>query len=234
MSETSVSPTPRTSLLPEWFNMEPGQALIADEIAALETLVPDQFYRVGLQFGLSHRPLMQDLNVEQAIYCDTGNKVGPGSENNVIALPESLPLSDSSVDIVLMLHTLDYCEDPHRVLREVSQILSPEGVVVLTGFHPYSLWGARRRFKKCRPPYNARFISRDVIQDRLELLGFQALTGCMLNYQLPQMNEQWRERLKWMNKMGDRWWPTLGAVYVLVMQKKILCAQLKFLTKKQK
>ncbi len=221
MSASSASLFPPASVLPDWFNSDSGKALIFDEVAALETLVPDQFYRVGLQFGLNEQTLMSSMNVEQAIYCDSGLPEGLSPMSNVLALPEALPLADSSVDLALMLHTLDYCEDPHRVLREVSQALSPEGVLVLTGFHPYSWWGAKRRLSKNKPPFNARFISRKVIQDRLELLGFRPLTGCMVNYLLPQMNAQWRSRLEWMNKMGDRWWPTLGAVYVLVVQKKI-------------
>lgn len=55
----------------------------------------------------------------------------------------------------------------------------------------------------------------------MALLGFQPLTGCMLNYQLPQLSSNWRRRLGWMNQMGDRWWPGLGAVYLLVFRKKV-------------
>ena len=221
MSKTNLTLIPHNPILPGWFSSESGRALLTDQNNSLHTLVPDQFYRVGLQYGLNDRAMLSDLNVEREIYCDAGAIDGADSVNNVIALPESLPLADSSVDIVLMMHTLDYCQDPHRVLREISQILSPEGVLVLTGFHPFSLWGARRRFSKKNPPFNARFISRGVVQDRLELLGFKPLTGCMINYQLAHLNSQWRDRLDWMNKVGDRWWPTLGAVYVLVVQKKI-------------
>ena len=221
MPETNASPLPRRSILSSWFSSEPGQALIAGQKAALDTLVPDQFYRVGMQFGLNDHPTMLEMNVEQAIYCDIGRAFEAEAANSVVALPEALPLADSSVDLALLFHTLDFCDNPHRVLREVSQVLSPEGVLVLTGFHPFSLWGAERYINKKRAPFDARFISRSVVQGWLELLGFQSLTGRMLNYQLPQLNESWRNRLEWMNKMGDRWWPTLGAVYILVVQKKI-------------
>lgn len=221
MSKIGISPIPRSSILPEWFNSEPGRSLISEQKELLVKLVPDQFYRVGLQFGLNNHALLSDMNVEREIYCDMGVRERAGSVNNVIALPESLPLADGAADIVLLIHTLDYCKDPHRVLREVSQVLSPEGVLVLTGFHPFSLWGVRHRFGKKQAPFDARFISRIVVQDRLELLGFQSLTGCMLNYQPPRLNKRWRGRLDWMNKVGDRWWPTMGAVYMLVVQKKI-------------
>ena len=221
MSRVSHPVMPDRAILPEWFQGDAGQALIGEEIKALPALIPEQFYRVGLQYGLNEQPLLRDCNVELAVYCDTGCTDRERSANNVLALPEALPLAESSVDIAMLLHTLDYCENPHGVLREVSQVLSPEGVLVLTGFHPYSLWGAERVIRRSRPPHEARFISRKVVQDWLELLGFQSLTGCMLNYQFSSLNASWRKRLGWMNRAGDRWWPTLGAVYVLVVQKKM-------------
>jgi len=221
MSETSTSFVHFSTILPDWFDSNAGQALIDEEIANFNTLVPDQFYRVGLQLGLNNRSLLTGLNVDQAVYCDSALPKGQLTSCSVLSLPEALPFADSSIDLALLPHTLDYCEDPHRVLREISQVLSPEGILVMTGFHPFSLWGVKRRLNKKHAPFDARFVSRGVIQDRLELLGFEPLTGCMLNYRLPQLNATWRDRLGWMDKMGDRWWPTLGAVYVLVVQKKI-------------
>ena len=221
MTRVADSLTPDRAILPDWFQGDAGQALLSEEIAALPALIPEQFYHVGLQFGLNEQPLLGECNVDLAVYCDTGCMGGDHSANNVIASPEALPLAENSVDIAILLHTLDYCENPHDVLREVAQVLSPEGVLVLTGFHPYSLWGAERALRRGRPPFDARFISRKVVQDWLELLGFKPLTGCVLNYQLSTLNAGWRKRLAWMNRVGDRWWPTLGAVYALVVQKKM-------------
>ncbi len=212
---------PRASLLPRWFDSEQGRALIEEECAALKTLVPDQFYRVALQVGLNNRTVMRDLSIEQAIYCDTVDMDDGEKADRVIALPEALPFAEGSVDLGFLFHTLDYCDDPHRVLREISQILTHQGVLVVSGFHPYSLWGARRLMNQKQAPYDGRFISSAVLQDWLELLGFQTLTACMLNYQFPDLKPRWRRHLKWMNSAGDRWWPTLGAVYVLVVKKQL-------------
>ena len=221
MGESMSALLSNTSLLPEWFDSEQGRALIAEECVALKTLVPDQFYRVALQLGLNDRTVMRDLSVEQAVYCDTASVNDGEAGDRVIALPEALPFAEASIDLGVLFHTLDYCDDPHRVLREVSQTLTHQGVLVVCGFHPYSLWGARRRANPEVAPFNGRFISRAVLQDWLELLGFQTVTACMVNYQLPQLNSKWRARLRWMNRAGDRWWPTLGAVYVLVVKKQL-------------
>lgn len=221
MSRTTVPHSLLSPLLPAWFETEQGRALLETQKDALPRLIPDQFYRIALQYGLSHDTLLQGLNVDQAIICDRGISRGVETKDRVIALPEALPLAESSVDLALMLHTLDYCDDPHRVLREVAQVLSPEGVLVLSGFHPFSLWGLQRKIAAQQPPLDARFIPRAVVQDRLALLGFQPVSGVVLNYQLPRLNSRWRQRLDWMNHAGDRWWPTLGAVYVLVMRKQV-------------
>ena len=206
-------------ILPAWFEAQAGQALLAEQVDALDRLIPDQFYRVGLQYGFTSQPVLSQQNIEYAIYCD--RIVQAESVTNVVALPEALPLAESSVDLALLFHTLDYCNNPHRTLREISQLISPEGVIVLTGFHPYSLWGARQKLGAKNAPFDARFVARAQVQDWFELLGFQALTGCMINYQFAQLNTRWREKLGFMNKLGDRWWPTLGAVYMLVVKKKV-------------
>lgn len=211
----------KLSLLPEWFDSEQGRALISEECAALKTLVPDQFYKVALQLGLNDCTVMQDFSVDQVIYCDAADVRHNQVSDSVIALPEALPFAEASVDLGVLFHTLDYCDDPHRALREISQVLTHQGVLVISGFHPYSLWGARRRLNQKKSPFHGRFISRSVLQGWLELLGFQTVTGCIVNYQFPHLNPQWRARLGWMNNAGDRWWPTLGAVYVLVVKKQL-------------
>ncbi len=206
--------TPKT-LLPNWFNTDTGKALLAQQIAALPGLIPDQFYPAGVQVGAASIDFMQKFNVERTL------KIDRALPADVIAVPEALPLSEHSADLALLLHTLDYCDDPHHALREISQIMRPEGVLLISGFHPYSLWGLRRRLGAKTAPFDARYLPRHVVQDWLELLGFQTLTARVVNYQLPHLEAKWRERLKFMDEMGDRWWPTLGAVYVLVVQKKV-------------
>ena len=206
-------------ILPSWFASEAGRALLAEQFDAMDNLIPDQVYECGWQYGLTRKPLLAQLNIEYSVYCDCA--IEADSVTNVVALPEALPLPENSVDLALLFHTLDYCHNPHRVLREVSQLMSPEGVIVLSGFHPFSLWGARQKLGSKEVPFDARFISRSQVQDWFALLGFQSLTGCMINYQFAQLNEHWRGKLAFMNKLGDRWWPTLGTVYILVVKKKV-------------
>lgn len=211
----------QAEILPTWFSTQAGQLLLDQQQTALKTLIPDQFYALGLQWGYAYQSTIEGLNIEQLYYADRALS-GEPLKNQVVALPEALPFVENSLDIAIMAHTLDYCDNPHHALREIAQALSPEGILVLTGFHPYSLWGLRQRLSKKGPPFDARFISRNKLQDWLALLGFQTVSACMLNYQPPALNTTWRNKLNFMDKMGDRWWPTLGAVHVLVVRKRVL------------
>jgi ubiquinone/menaquinone biosynthesis C-methylase UbiE len=59
----------------------------------------------------------------------------------VRALPYELPLESASVDAVLLPHTLDFCAEAHRVLREVERVLIPEGRLMIFCFNPLSPGG---------------------------------------------------------------------------------------------
>lgn len=52
---------------------------------------------------------------------------------------ESLPLADSSVDLICSSLTLHWCNDLDRVLRELRRVLAPGGLLMLTTLGPDTL-----------------------------------------------------------------------------------------------
>jgi SAM-dependent methyltransferase len=74
---------------------------------------------------------------------------------------------------VLLPHVLEFSDNPHQVLREVSRILMPEGHVVVSGFNPWSLWGARSVLGADRGefPWRGQFMAARL--GRMALLGFE-------------------------------------------------------------
>ena len=44
----------------------------------------------------------------------------------------------------------------------------------------------------------------------------------MLYYRPPVSKETTMERLRFLDKAGDRWWPMAGAVYLLVAKKRVV------------
>jgi len=104
-------------------------------------------------------------------------------------------------------------------------VLRPEGHVVILGFNPMSLWGFRRLTAR-RPrvaPWCGKFFRLSRIKDWLALLDFETTHGTMLYYRPPLRNEGFMHRLHFLDKMGDRWWPMMAGVYLVVAKKRVVC-----------
>ena len=54
------------------------------------------------------------------------------------------------------------------------------------------------------------------------LLDFETMHGSMLYYRPPLRNEGFMQRLHFLDKIGDRWWPMMAAVYLLVAKKRVV------------
>jgi hypothetical protein len=115
---------------------------------------------------------------------------------------------------------LEFSDEPHQLLRDSKEILVSGGHLVIMGFNPYSFWGLRKLFSRSRAPWNGHNISVYKIRDWLSLLDFQVTGGMMLYYSPVIQNQKFRRRFKFMEDAGDRWWPMLGSVYLLVAQKR--------------
>jgi SAM-dependent methyltransferase len=156
---------------------------------------------------------------------------------------DALPFPAQSLDLVVLPHTLEMARDAHHTLREVERVLVPEGRVVVIGFNPTSLWGLRQRFGRLGgslglgslflPEANS-LIGYWRLRDWLKLLSFEIEAGRFGCYRPALHSQKWMDRLAWMDKTGDRWWPVLGAVYMLVAVKRVRGMRLIGLARKKK
>jgi len=205
----------------EWFDTPLGRSLEAFEANRLRSVLPNLFGTVAVQVGrLGRLDLMDSCNAPTRIVMDLDSRV---DRVNVRALPEALPFDSGSVDILILPHALDFCDRPHKVLREVARVLSPEGHVIVFGFNPMSLWGVRRLATR-RPrqaPWCGNFFRLSRVKDWLSLLELDLTHGSMLFYRPPLMAEGLMERLLFLDKMGDRWWPLMAGVYLVVAKKRV-------------
>lgn len=220
-----------------WFDTPLGRSLQAVEAHRLRDVLPSLYGTVGLQLGRVGKLDLLDACVAPArIVLDEA--AAPPRPNRQIeqaltgartaavrALPEALPFDARSIDVAILPHTLDFAEDPHQVLREVNRVLSPEGHVVILGFNPLSLWGLRRLLAarpRPRPvPWSANFLRLPRLRDWLALLDFELTHGSMLYYRPPVQGESLMDRLYFLEKAGDRWWPMMAAVYLVVAKKRV-------------
>ncbi|EHC41247.1 SAM-dependent methyltransferase [Salmonella enterica subsp. enterica serovar Adelaide str. A4-669] len=88
--------------------------------------------------------LSAEINSEACAVSHQVNVSSQGSPMQVLADPLHLPFADKSVDVCLLAHTLPWCTDPHRLLREADRVLIDDGWLVISGFNPLSLMGLRK------------------------------------------------------------------------------------------
>ena len=240
----------------DWLETPPGAYLLNWESTQFDQTVSDIFGYHALQLGLPAldallvnrmphkwlalegappRPAMlidAAAEAKAPAYASDGTTSAARSSRKVAFLTDSgaLPFPESSLDLVLLPHTLELGADPHATLREVQRVLVPEGRVVISGFNPVSLWGLgqkQRRLFKSRgtglPDLSAvnEWIGYWRLRDWLRLLDFEvesAQFGCYL----PALSSQaWIHRFRWMDAAGRRWWPIFGAVYFVAAVKRV-------------
>ncbi|MBI3899390.1 MAG: methyltransferase domain-containing protein [Gammaproteobacteria bacterium] len=217
-----------------WFDSPLGRSLQAVEAHRLRTILPSLYGTIALQLGRIGKLDLLDASVaptrimldqdgpQQYKNCPVEQMLTGSRTSLVLGETDALPLDERSIDLALLPHTLDFCDDPHPVLREVSRVLRPEGHVVILGFNNMSLWGVRRLLAR-RPksaPWCGHFFSLARVKDWLGLLDFECTHGSMLYYRPPLRRESARDRLYFLEKAGDRWWPMMAAVYMVVAKKR--------------
>jgi SAM-dependent methyltransferase len=196
---------------PAWYETDLGAYLVRRERAFFDAEVADLFGFHAIQLGLPECHFLEANRMPCRVIAGLDGDVG-------VALDFcELPFATGSVDLVVLPHTLESSANPHQVLREVQRVLMPEGHVVISGFNPWSLWGAARLWRRGHGefPWDNQFIGLSRLKDWLALLGFESQAGRMAAYAPPCRNQKWLHRWRFMEFAGDRWWPFAGGLYFL-------------------
>lgn len=207
-----------------WYTRYVGKTLRKLERRALVPVLNTLFGYHAVQVGtLLGDDLLSSSRIPHRIVMDPDKT--KDTHSSVYAYPDALPISTDSVDLVVLPHTLEFERTPHEILREVDRILIPEGHVVIMGFNPWSLWGLtsliRKRKNRKTPPWCGSFLTLTRIKDWLALLGFEVVEVKMMFYRPPIQQRGIMRRLHFIEKIGARFFPKLGGVYMLVAQKRV-------------
>lgn len=155
------------------------------------------------------------INTEECAISHQVNVTEQLTLAQVVASPLHLPFAAKSVDACLLLHSLAWCADPHRMLREADRVLIDDGWLIISGFNPFSIAGAGRMLPvlRRRPPYNSRMFSLTRQLDWLALLNFQVLHSAC-SHVLPWV------RLG--GKFPGAHLPALGCLQLIVARKRTI------------
>lgn len=209
--------------LRHWYTTPVGQLLLQQERERLDEILPTLFgYHIVQVGSLLGDELLTASRIPHRILIDP-DRGGEGVPPGLYAYPDALPIAADSVDVVLLPHTLEFERDPHQILREVDRILIPEGYVVISGFNPWSLWGGWRlvRGRRGDLPWCGDFLSLSRVKDWMALLGFDVVQVRHHFFRPPLKSRTVMQRLKFMERLGQRLWPGLSGAYLLVAQKRV-------------
>ena len=205
-----------------WYASNLGRSLVDAERERLSQLLPELYGPIALQVSRHRYPDMLEAS-EAILHVNIDDQLDEFGEGlQVPAIAEALPFDAKSIGLVLMPHVLEFTVDPHQVLREASRVLVPEGHLVLLGFNPMSMWGLRSLVSGHGDgyPWNGRYYRLSRVKDWLQLLGFEMQSGEMIYYRPPTASVKMNRRFLFLDKVGDRWWPMMAAVYILIARKR--------------
>ena len=164
IAKTSRILTPIT----DWSQLNNGHRLQAQTQDLLNNTIPRCFGYHLLKLGHLSSQLKTDKSpIHHQITCaESGTNIGLQSDLH------DLPFQDSTIDLCIMMHQLDFSSDPHQLLREIDRVLTLDGTLIISGYNPYSFFG----FRSLIIPKNqqlARLFSPNRVIDWLHLLGFE-------------------------------------------------------------
>lgn len=140
-----------------------------------------------------------------------------GPSATALVFDEELPLFDSSIDRVIMVHALEHAENPRETLKEVWRVLAPGGRLVIVTPNRRGVWA---RFEHT-PFGTGRPFSRGQLTELLRETNFTpgAWTDAL---HFPPSRRRWVLRFyQLLEKAGRRFWPIFSGVIVVEAQKRL-------------
>lgn len=204
----------------QWQDMPLGEQLLELESELIASRLKLCFGRHLLKLGeLAAEVDTSGSLINHQIVLKTESGQGQGSE--ILGEVDDLPLASHSIDAVVSAHLLEYCADPHQVLREAHRVLMPNGNLILSVFNPLSplIFGRLWPFKNNKVFWRGRWFTIGRIKDWLNLLGFEVTHEDYCAYSMLLSKKQNLKENK-LGKVNQKLSPKLGSVCVITAKKR--------------
>lgn len=140
-----------------------------------------------------------------------------GPSATALVFDEELPLVDSSIDRMLLVHSLEHAESPRETLKEIWRVLSPAGRVVIVVPNRRGMWA---RFEHT-PFGTGRPFSRGQLNELLREANFTPASWSEALF-FPPTKRRWMMRFhNLLERTGRRFWPIFSGVIVVEAQKRL-------------
>lgn len=198
-----------------WSQLKNGLWVCESIQTRLDEWCPKLFgYHMLKLGGLSCELSSCNCNIQHQVHLDIQNPL-----HTLIADAYNLPFLEKSIDAAIIAHQLDYCDDPHHILREVDRVLIDDGYLIITGFNPISLTGLASfmPWRKNNLPWSGRMFSPNRVKDWLSLLNYQVIECDQ--YALFPM-QKYRILWTWLENSLGGWASPMGSLYFIVARKR--------------
>jgi len=212
----------RSAHLNTWFETPLGERLLHAEMLEVQRCLPQLFgYHLVQVGGVGQGQLLQSSRIMQRHILSYYLSTALPPYTLVRGGLDCLPFAADSIDVIVLPHVLEFEDQPHEILREVERVLIPEGVVIILGFNPISLWGIWRWFlaNEQTAPWCGKFMTLLRVKDWLSLLGFEKIEQRTFFFAPPFRSQHLRS--SWLEYFGNQWFSNFGAVYLLIAKKRV-------------
>jgi SAM-dependent methyltransferase len=136
---------------------------------------------------------------------------------SALVFDEDLPLPDSSIDRILMVHALEHSEDPRETLKEAWRVLAPGGRLVIVAPNRRGLWA---RFEHT-PFGTGRPYSRGQLARLLREANFTLGASSEALLFPPVKTRALMRPASWLERMGRKVFMPFAGVIIMEAQKRL-------------
>ncbi|AHF01335.1 hypothetical protein THIAE_05560 [Thiomicrospira aerophila AL3] len=191
-----------------WFKTPIGQYALEFERTLIDQHLNHLFGYYLVQMGrVSETSLLATSRIKNHILVDeTLTSADQVAERLVLANLMAQPFAASSIDLILLPHTLESTLDPYRFIRYVDELIRADGHLVITGFNPLSCLVLRQRMGQDKAQWRAaHIIKMERLVDWLRLLGYDVLVK---EYSLSRcfeskVNQKFQPIMRYVSRMGQ-------------------------------
>ncbi len=137
--------------------------------------------------------------------------------STALVFDEELPLPDASIDRVLMVHSLEFAENPRETMKEIWRILAPGGRLVMVVPNRRGVWARMEH----TPFGSGRPYSRGQLTALLRETNFTPGASAEALFFPPSTLRTMLRLRTGFERIGRTLWPAFGGVIIVEAQKRL-------------
>ena len=200
----------------KWYETEAGKINGNLVICSVNNIIKDKLNSDILYIGPS--------NIVKAIMYDNPSfksfHISSSSNCDIKAEIQKLPLKESSVDCVVLIHSLETNKNPHAAFREIDRVLTEDGEMILVGFNKMSFIGLINIFRIDTIFKNKSYISISRLEDWAKLFSYEIYKILNINKIPPFKNKKILKYLNFLNNYIFSKANFFGNTYIMYIKKK--------------